>query len=185
LIGVRFKRDKQGRIAGLELISREDLGRPRVDVIMHELAHGMGFSADSWALWRYGDAARTPRTPRNAKFPFVPAASYRVDYVCGGEAYWDYLPAGNTLSYFAERGMGAYNSMIQRQEREVGCALIKHQWWSGAELMDQMIVNRALHPARDLLPTLLFLLNSLEVSTYILVGRCICACLVVYLYSHT
>jgi isocitrate lyase len=34
--------------------------------------------------------------------------------------------------------MGAYNSMIQRQEREVGCALIKHQWWSGAELMDQM-----------------------------------------------
>ena len=35
------------------------------------------------------------------------------------------------------------------------------------ELMDQMIVNRALHPARDLLPTLLFLLNSLEVHSRI------------------
>lgn len=35
LIGVRVKRDKQGRIAGLELISREELGRSRVDVIMH------------------------------------------------------------------------------------------------------------------------------------------------------
>jgi len=40
---------------------------------------------------------------------------------------------------YAERGMGAYNSMIQRQERERGCALIKHQWWSGAELMDQQM----------------------------------------------
>lgn len=35
LIGVRVKRDKQNRIVGLELISREELGRPRVDVIMH------------------------------------------------------------------------------------------------------------------------------------------------------
>ena len=31
------------------------------------------------------------------------------------------------------------------------------------ELMNQMIVNKALNPATDLLPTLLFLLNSLEV----------------------
>ena len=48
------------------------------------------------------------------------------------------LAVHNFVKGYAERGMGAYNSMIQRQEREVGCALIKHQWWSGAELMDQM-----------------------------------------------
>lgn len=35
LLGVRAKRDKQGRVTGLELISREELGRPRIDVVMH------------------------------------------------------------------------------------------------------------------------------------------------------
>ena len=35
LMGVRVKRDKQGRVNGVELISREELGRPRVDVVMH------------------------------------------------------------------------------------------------------------------------------------------------------
>ncbi|WP_397568677.1 cobaltochelatase subunit CobN [Schlesneria sp. T3-172] len=35
LVGVRAKRDKQGRVSGLELIPREELGRPRVDVVMH------------------------------------------------------------------------------------------------------------------------------------------------------
>lgn len=35
LMGVRVKHDKQGRVAGLELILREELGRPRVDVVMH------------------------------------------------------------------------------------------------------------------------------------------------------
>ncbi len=35
LMGVRVKHDKQGRVSGLELIPREELGRPRVDVVMH------------------------------------------------------------------------------------------------------------------------------------------------------
>lgn len=35
LLGVRVKRDKQARVSGLELIPREQLGRPRVDVILH------------------------------------------------------------------------------------------------------------------------------------------------------
>lgn len=35
LLGVRAKRDKQGRVLNLELIPREELGRPRVDVVMH------------------------------------------------------------------------------------------------------------------------------------------------------
>lgn len=35
LLGVRVKRDKQGRIGGLELVPREELRRPRVDIVMH------------------------------------------------------------------------------------------------------------------------------------------------------
>ena len=35
LMGVRVNRDKQARISGLNLIPREELGRPRVDVVMH------------------------------------------------------------------------------------------------------------------------------------------------------
>lgn len=35
LLGVRVNRDRQGRIAGLERIPREELGRPRIDVVMH------------------------------------------------------------------------------------------------------------------------------------------------------
>ena len=39
-------------------------------------------------------------------------------------------------SGFAKRGMHAYVNMIQRQEREHGVEMIKHQRWSGAELVD-------------------------------------------------
>lgn len=49
------------------------------------------------------------------------------------------LAVHNFVDGYAERGMGAYNEMIQRQERERGVALLKHQWWSGAELMDQQM----------------------------------------------
>lgn len=40
---------------------------------------------------------------------------------------------------YAARGMGAYNAMIQREERMHGVKLIKHQHWSGAELMDRQM----------------------------------------------
>ena len=40
---------------------------------------------------------------------------------------------------YAARGMGAYNELIQREERRVGVDLLKHQAWSGAELMDQQV----------------------------------------------
>lgn len=35
LLGVRCVRDRQGRVSGLELVPREALGRPRVDVVLH------------------------------------------------------------------------------------------------------------------------------------------------------
>jgi len=37
---------------------------------------------------------------------------------------------------YATRGMRAYVEMIQREERRLGVPLLKHQAWSGAELLD-------------------------------------------------
>jgi len=45
----------------------------------------------------------------------------------------------NFVQEFAKRGMGAYNQMIQREERRTGVPLLKHQTWSGAELLDQQM----------------------------------------------
>jgi len=44
---------------------------------------------------------------------------------------------------YAKRGMGAYNEMIQREERRQGTPVLKHQTWSGAELMDQQMALAA------------------------------------------
>jgi len=52
---------------------------------------------------------------------------------CNGLATHDFVHG------YAERGMAAYNEMIQRQERERGVPLIKHQHWSGAELLDNQM----------------------------------------------
>jgi hypothetical protein len=78
-----------------------------VAVVMHEMFHALGFAADSWPLFRFQDGARTPRTPRSPYFPSRPSADYFTTYACGGTTYGDYVPAGNTLAYFAERGMDA------------------------------------------------------------------------------
>jgi len=40
---------------------------------------------------------------------------------------------------YAKQGMRAYVEMVQRREREVGVPLLKHQHWSGAELLDTQI----------------------------------------------
>jgi isocitrate lyase len=40
---------------------------------------------------------------------------------------------------FGRHGMIAYVEQIQRQEREQNVELLKHQKWSGAELVDQMV----------------------------------------------
>lgn len=40
---------------------------------------------------------------------------------------------------FADRGMIAYCELIQRQERDKQIELLKHQKWSGAELIDQQV----------------------------------------------
>ena len=49
------------------------------------------------------------------------------------------LGVHNFAKAYAERGMAAYNEMVQREERRTGVPLLKHQTWSGAELMDQQM----------------------------------------------
>lgn len=40
---------------------------------------------------------------------------------------------------FAQDGMKAYVSIIQRKEREIGCDVLTHQKWSGAEYLDALL----------------------------------------------
>ena len=40
---------------------------------------------------------------------------------------------------FGDRGMLAYVQTVQRKERDRGVELLKHQKWSGAELIDNMV----------------------------------------------
>lgn len=77
------------------------------NVLTHEILHALGFTSDSWPLFRYGDAARTPRTPRNPRYPFVPDDAHTAYYACGGRTSAAYFSEANTVGYFAERGMGA------------------------------------------------------------------------------
>ena len=46
------------------------------------------------------------------------------------------LATHNFAREYAKRGMGAYVQMIQREERRTETPVLKHQGWSGAELMD-------------------------------------------------
>ena len=46
------------------------------------------------------------------------------------------LMTHNFVQEYAKRGMGAYVEMIQREERRTETPVLKHQGWSGAELMD-------------------------------------------------
>ena len=49
------------------------------------------------------------------------------------------LATHNFAQEYASRGMGAYVQMIQREERRTGTPVLKHQGWSGAELMDRQM----------------------------------------------
>jgi len=40
---------------------------------------------------------------------------------------------------FAKEGMKAYVELIQRKEREIGCDVLTHQKWSGAEYVDSLL----------------------------------------------
>ena len=40
---------------------------------------------------------------------------------------------------FAKEGMKAYVELVQRREREIGCDVLTHQKWSGADYMDNLM----------------------------------------------
>ncbi|WVF66491.1 isocitrate lyase [Kwoniella sp. CBS 6097] len=44
-------------------------------------------------------------------------------------------------SAFAKEGMKAYVELIQRKEREIGCDVLTHQKWSGADYADSMMMT--------------------------------------------
>ncbi|TIB00940.1 hypothetical protein E3P77_01118 [Wallemia ichthyophaga] len=45
----------------------------------------------------------------------------------------------NFAKHFATEGMKAYVEQIQRKEREIGCDVLTHQKWSGAEYIDDLL----------------------------------------------
>ena len=40
---------------------------------------------------------------------------------------------------YATEGMKAYVELVQRREREIGCDVLTHQKWSGADYMDNLM----------------------------------------------
>jgi len=86
----------------------------QLSTAVHELSHALGFSAESWPLWRGVDAARTPLTPRDEAFPEQPRADFLAQYSCAaspalaaagsGAAF---VAADSSLAYSSARGMTA------------------------------------------------------------------------------
>lgn len=80
----------------------------RDDMILltvHELFHSLGFSADSFPLFREHDAARTPRTARNPLYPMKVNDSFLINSTCNGDLTTKFIPSASTVSYFDERDM--------------------------------------------------------------------------------
>ncbi|CED85129.1 isocitrate lyase [Phaffia rhodozyma] len=42
---------------------------------------------------------------------------------------------------FAKEGMKAYVELVQRRERDIGCDVLTHQKWSGAEFIDNLLMT--------------------------------------------
>ena len=40
---------------------------------------------------------------------------------------------------FSQEGMKAYVEIVQSKEREIGCDVLTHQKWSGADYMDNLM----------------------------------------------
>ena len=72
-----------GRANFCPLMLKEYYSDPQsaIYVVMHEMLHALGFTSDSWPLFRFGDAAMTPRTPRNPLYPFQASAARCCNFV--------------------------------------------------------------------------------------------------------
>ena len=74
----------------------------QLHVVMHELGHSLGFSSDSWPLFRNPDGS--PRTPRNPSNPDEVDAAYQVTFQCQGQSVTQAIAAPSTIAYIDERG---------------------------------------------------------------------------------
>jgi hypothetical protein len=88
------------------------LYRSQLNAILHELGHALGFSSLNWPLHRtsLSDYLRSPKTPRDPKFPGQTSEDYVAYYSCGSSNRKNVnqrdVPANNTVAYFNERGSG-------------------------------------------------------------------------------
>ena len=82
-----------------------DAYHAQVATVVHELVHALGFSSDSFALFR--DANGAPRTPRNSADTTYPAPQFFSQFSCAGfkDGYGDYFASPNTIAFSPERGM--------------------------------------------------------------------------------
>lgn len=79
--------------------------RTQLYTIIHELTHALGFTSESYALFR--DDAGLPRTPRNPADSTVPDDRFLMTYACplDGNVYAAYFASPSTVKYVPERGM--------------------------------------------------------------------------------
>ena len=103
-------------------------------VAVHELLHALGFSAESWALFRYDDG--TPRTPRDEDGLPMLVETTCVDGSGGGASRAFRAASSETISTTTERGVVVHRLVTPRVAAVVrdmfGCARL-----AGAELENQ------------------------------------------------
>ncbi|KAH8050697.1 isocitrate lyase [Aureococcus anophagefferens] len=95
-----------------------------------DLPRGPSFNWDADGVFD-GDAAIESYTGDLARLGFVWQFITLAGFHSNG------LATHNFVQEYKDRGMLGYVETIQREERARGVAVLKHQQWSGAELMDQ------------------------------------------------
>jgi hypothetical protein len=80
----------------------EDAVTRIVGLAMHEMTHAMGFTSESWPLFR--NSQGMPYTSRDQTQPNVPAAAYKRQIPCQRQQLTVFTPDASTLSYSQERG---------------------------------------------------------------------------------
>lgn len=80
----------------------QDLAKA-IDTATHELLHALGFSANSWHLFR-DTSSNEPLTSRDPQFPWRTASGTSVTYTCETGTSTTNRPSGDTIDFMAERG---------------------------------------------------------------------------------
>jgi DNA-3-methyladenine glycosylase len=115
---------------------------------VHELLHALGFSTDSWALFRHQDG--TPRTPRGADG--LPALTPTL--CTDGVTRTVRAPSASTLLVRQERGV-IVNRMVTPKVVAVardllGCVIVHRRADDGLERRARIVETEAYVGARDL-----------------------------------